>query len=91
MTLLYVATFESCAALLHLLPMTLLSHHFPFKKKIATEKKAGKSSLCKEGQQEHTVEMDVGKKPMNSLESLPFPSWNGIHTWKIYESALLGD
>lgn len=82
MTLLYVATFENCAALLHLLPMTLLSHHFPFKKNIATKKNKknlGKSSLCK-GQQEHTVEMDVGKKPMNSLESPPFPSWNGIHT-----------
>lgn len=74
--------------------MTLLSHHFPFKKNIATKKNkknTGKSSLCK-GQQEHTVEMDVGKKPMNSLESPPFPSWNGIHTWKIEsdESAFLG-
>ena len=54
-----------------------------------TQKNRGKSSSCK-GQQEHTVEMDVGNRPMNTLESLPFPTWNGIHTWKIDESALLG-
>ena len=90
----YVVTFESCPAIFsHAFYDTAISPFSHLKKLLLQKKKnpknRGKSSSCK-GQQEHTVEMDVGNRLMNTLESLPFPTWNGIHTWKIDESALLG-